>query len=298
MKNFIKIAIFILVIILPQNGYAGPQKTIMVGNFEVKAGFEALPAIGEPLQDMMTEALVQSGRFIVTERPQLATGLAEQDFANSGRTSAIGRPATGKITNAQYMITGAVTEYDSSASGTGAGLNIQGFSVGGNQTSAHIGVIIRIMDTTTMQVVDSQRVEGRAIARGGSLGYQGGNVGGGLSGFRKTPIGEACQNAINSALSFILARLEQTAPSQFTIAMIEGHDIVINVGGEAGIRPGQQFNVLNTGAEIIDPVTGISLGSRQKIVGIIEIVTVDAKFATARPLGGGPFSVGDILQNK
>lgn len=271
------------------------KNTIMVGPFEVRAGLGAAATIGQPLQDMMTEALQHSGRFIVTERPQIQAGLAEQDFAQSGRTSSIGAPQIGKITNARIMVTGAVTEFDPGVSGSRAGINIGGFGASSSSATAYVAVTIRLVDTTTMQVIDSQRVEGRANAKGGSIGYQGGSFGGSLGGFRKTPVGSACQQAVNAALAFIIQRMD-SVPSYGSIASIDQYGIIINLGGESGVSIGSRFNVLRSGAEIIDPTTGVSLGSREQLVGTIEVITVDPRFATATAVSGDNFVVGDKIQ--
>ncbi|MCH7590071.1 hypothetical protein IIB34_03425 [PVC group bacterium] len=292
----INILFIILFLILSSTAWAiGPKKTIMVGSIENKAGASSQFAIGNALEDMLTESLQKTGQFIITERPQLQAGLAEQDFAQSGRTSVVGRPQLGKITNAQIMITGAVSEFDPSSSGNRAGLNIKGFGAGVSQATAYLAVVIRIIDMTTMQVLDSQRVEGYAKAGGANFSYQGGNIGGNIGGFRKTPIGKACQEAINQAVAYITDRL-QNVFGQGAIAAIDQYGIIINIGGESGVKTGDKFNVLKKGSEIIDPTTGVSLGTREQWTGTIEIVSVDPKFATARSISGNNFAIGDSIQ--
>jgi len=274
----------------------GPKKVIMVGEIENKAGGGAVAAIGDPLEEMLTEALMKSGRFIIAERPQIVAGLQEQDFAMSGRTSAVGRPQIGKITNAQIMIAGAVSEFDSSSSGGQQAFSYGGFGFGMNQATAHVAVIIRLIDLTTMQVIDSQRVEGKAKASGASFSYQdSGGWGGSLGGFKKTPIGKACQQAINDALVYIIQRME-SIPWQGAIAAIDQYGIIINNGGENGIKIGDRFTVFKTGQDIIDPTTGVSLGSRKFRSGVLEIVSVDAKFSTCKSVEGAEFAIGDILE--
>ncbi|MCH7590070.1 hypothetical protein IIB34_03420 [PVC group bacterium] len=274
----------------------GPKKVIMVGKIENKAGGGAQIAIGDPLEEMMTEALIKSNRFIIAERPEMLAGLQEQDFAQSGRTSAVGGAQIGKITNAQIMVTGAITEFDASSGGGQQAFSYGGFGIGFNQAQAHVAVTIRLVDLTTMQVIDSQRVEGKAKAGGATFSYQdSGGWGGSLGGFRKTPIGKASQDAINKALAYIIQRMD-SIPWQGAIAVIDQYGIVINNGGENGIKIGDHFVVFQPGPDIIDPSTGVSLGSRKKRVGLLEIISVDAKFSTAKALEGNDFNVGYIIE--
>ena len=68
----INILFIILFLILSSTAWAiGPKKTIMVGSIENKAGASSQFAIGNALEDMLTESLQKTGQFIITARPQL-----------------------------------------------------------------------------------------------------------------------------------------------------------------------------------------------------------------------------------
>src|SRR5690349_12556709 len=62
----------------------GPQKRIAVSAFEYRAG-QGSHDIGEGMSDMLTNALFNTGKFIVLERENLNEVIAEQDRADSGR---------------------------------------------------------------------------------------------------------------------------------------------------------------------------------------------------------------------
>ncbi|MDX1625916.1 MAG: CsgG/HfaB family protein, partial [Wenzhouxiangellaceae bacterium] len=71
--------------------YNGPKARIAVARFENKTaqstGYAGWynPQIGDGMADMLTTALVNSGRYIVLERANLDTVLNEQDLGASGR---------------------------------------------------------------------------------------------------------------------------------------------------------------------------------------------------------------------
>ena len=64
--------------------YDGPRMRIAVSAFEYRAA-KGSRDIGTGMTDMMTDALVNSGRFIVLERERLDEVMAEQDLADTGR---------------------------------------------------------------------------------------------------------------------------------------------------------------------------------------------------------------------
>ena len=60
------------------------KKLVAVEEFENKAGAASNWKIGTGMADMLTDALIHSGNFIVLERQAVQSVLAEQDFAASG----------------------------------------------------------------------------------------------------------------------------------------------------------------------------------------------------------------------
>ena len=167
------------------------KKTIAVSTFENRASLasagEVLIARG--LADQLTDSLVQSGCFKVLDRQILESVIAEQDFASSARTTKEGEAArTGKIVSAQMMVKGAVTEFDPGTADSGQTFSLYGFTLGSKRTEAYVAVIIYLVNTSTTQVLDSQRVEGIAESGGMAWGFQGQNLGIGQAGFKKTPL--------------------------------------------------------------------------------------------------------------
>jgi hypothetical protein len=72
--------------------------------------------------------------------------------------------------------------------------------------------------------------------------------------------------------------------------------IYVNRGADAGIDNGSQFIVMRSGAELIDPDTGLSFGSAEVQVASVEITSVEASRARARLVSGEEVVVGDVLR--
>jgi len=278
----------------------GPKKTIAVMDFENKAGAAAEWNLGSGMAEMLTTALVNSNRFIVLERQAISDVITEQDFGASGRTTDVGAAKIGKILNAQTLVRGAVTEFGESASGGGSGFGYAGINVGLSSSKAHVAVNIRLYDATTGQVIDSLRCEGKATASGISGGYSGSELGGftfGTSAFTKTPLGKATQEAIDRAVRFIIEKMDQVSWQGKIVDIKEGV-VYINAGANSNVFVGDEFTVYKKGEELIDPDTGVALGSEDKKIGRIQVVSVEEKFAKANAVSGsmGSFGRGDIIK--
>lgn len=237
------------------------------------------------LADQLTNALVQSGRFRVLDRQIIESVIAEQDLGESKRTTKEGSAAAiGGIYSAQTLVKGAVTEFDPGTAGSGNTFNFSGFSLGSTRTEAHVAVIIYLVDTTTSQIIDSQRVEGKAERGGVSWGLSGQDFSFGQSGFKETPLGKATQMVINRTVEYISQRLEKEY-WQGRVAKVVNSTIFINAGSRSGVSIGQDFIVCE-GTEIVDPSTGASLGHSLKPIGLIRVSNVYPDFAEAQLVEG------------
>jgi len=270
------------------------KKTIAVSRFENNVDAAGQAALGTAMADQLADALIQSHNFVVIERQTLEDVVAEQDIAASGRAAVSQTAQTGRIIPVQILVKGAVTEFDAETSKGGAGLSVSGISLGSSRTSAHVAVILRIIDTTTGQVLDSIRVEGEAKAKGMKIGVSKGNVDFGSEDFKKTPLGKATQIAIDNAVVELIIKLAKL-PFEGRIIKIEGDTVYINIGQRNGIASDAVLNVFDPGEALVDPVTGENLGSERTRVGSLKIQSIEEKYSKAAAQSGGPFAIGMIL---
>ena len=128
----------------------------------------------------------------------------------------------GKIKTADIMVTAAVTEFEPEASGGAVGLGGGGKvggnpgrrSSGGSKNKAHMALDIRILDTSTSEVLAATRVQGQATDMKGGLmaGFLGSfGLGAGLSGYANTPMEKAIRVCIIEAVKYIA----QTTPANY-----------------------------------------------------------------------------------
>lgn len=207
--------------VAPLPPYSGPKARIAVADFEVKAA-KATFEIGSGLREMLTTALINSNRFSVLERQALSAVMQEQELSASGAADAGGGPQRGKIKTADLIVTAAVTEFEPQASGGRAGIGggggvgsgILGGLLGAALNKAHMALDIRIVDTSTSEVLAATRVQGQAsdIAGGIMAGFFGSwGLGGGLSVYANTPMEKAIRVCIIEAVRYI----SQTTPANY-----------------------------------------------------------------------------------
>lgn len=152
--------------------------------------------VGWELSGMLANELAATNSFKVVERSKLEAVLNEQDLGASGRVKPGTSAKIGKLTGAQYLVMGTVTSYEEDVKGTGGGISFRGISVGGKSESAYIAVDIRVVDTTSGEIVFSRTIEGTAKGGGMNLGLYRGGFGGSLANQNKTPAGKAIRSAL------------------------------------------------------------------------------------------------------
>ncbi len=264
--------------------------SITVTNFENKAGWRGQWDIGDGFTEIMTNALQESGWFIVlgdTEMRQEA--MAEQDFGASGRTAGGKKtPKIGRMTPAQLLVKGAITHVQNSTTGGEGGINIRGIQLGGAKDRAEINITIYLVDSETGQVKASTDVVGKSDRKAGTVGYFGGGlkgVTGALSGHKVDNVGKACEDAVSQGVDFLIKQLEGI-PWEGSIALVKDDKIIINRGEREGVKVGQKFSVGSV-EELVDEDTGEVLDVDMTQVGLIEVTEVKQKIAYCKALEGG-----------
>jgi curli biogenesis system outer membrane secretion channel CsgG len=193
--------------------YSGPKARIAVADFEVKAA-KAGGEIGTGLREMLVTALLNSSRFSVLERQVLKAVMQEQELAASGAGQSGSGPQRGNIKTADLIITAAVTEFEPNASGGSAGIGgggpvgggILGGIIGGSLNKSHMALDIRIIDSSSSEVLAATRVQGQASDASGGImtGFLGAwGLGGGLSAYANTPMEKAIRVCIIEAVKYI-----------------------------------------------------------------------------------------------
>ena len=151
---------------------------------------------GRDLQDMLSAELVSLGSFQVLERKELEAVLSEQDLGASGRVDPKTAAKIGKLKGARYLVAGTVSAFEEGTSGKGMGVSVFGVSVGGKKERAYMAVDLKVIDTTTGEIVDARTVEATSESTSQRLGVSAPFVSTGMEKEQKTPTGKAIRACI------------------------------------------------------------------------------------------------------
>jgi curli biogenesis system outer membrane secretion channel CsgG len=265
-------------------------------------------ALSRGMADQLSHALIKSGRFTVLSRELFEEMGAERDIATTYNNIQGGRDGT--IPWAQILIKGDVTEFDPGVKQSGRGYSFSGLTHDNTKAFAHVAVVIQVVNTSTGQVLSSQRVEGTAEEGGASIEVNSNLLGVVLGGFvpyggmipnfsthqenfKKAPLGKATQLCMDRAVKYICQTLGKE-PWQGTIIKLKGDKIYINSGASEGMKAGMIFYVCQ-GSALHDPISGASLGMDLEEIGKLKVIKVKPKFSECFLIEGYKPERGDIV---
>ena len=259
------------------------------------------PAKG--VSDLLTNALVKNGTYIVLERSKVEQILKEQNFGASGRLDASTAAQIGKILGADAVIIGTITQFNLEQSKSGG--SIGGFlGIGANteKNKALVQVNSRLVSTTTGEILAVAEGEGNASKSGGGGSFLG-ISGGSSTDNTDTLLSTAAESAIAKMSGELvtanakLATLPSVLPTVSAIvADITGNLITINKGSESGFKSGMNLSIERVVKEVKDPQTGKVLRSITSPIGRVELIEVSNGYATGKIVSGSGFKVQDIAK--
>ncbi len=299
----------------------GRKKRVAVFDFDYatvqsysSAAFGTNVDVGKGISDLTVKYLVQDGTYSVIERQAMDKILREQNFSNSDRADPNSAAKIGKLLGVDAIIVGSVTQFGNDTQNQkvgGGGGGWGGYGIGGfshKKTKAIVAVDARIVNIDTAEIMgvasgkgESSR-ESTSLLGGGSNwhGWGGGAVDFGSSDFQQTILGEAVNEAVKQMSGELIAdngKLQaRTINVEGLVAAVDGGQVVLNVGGKAGLKVGDQLNVERVTKEIKDPSTGQVIRKLSTTVGVIRLTDVDAISAVGTPVSGSGFKVGDAVK--
>lgn len=252
---------------------------------------------GEGMADMLTTALFKTGRYDVIERDKLAELLAEQDLGAAGIVTPETAAEMGKILGADALVFGTVSEFGYRERDTGGVTRRLG--VGVSSATAEVAVDVRIVNSSTGQLLAADNVRASQSARGLKLDTQKLDFATD-SEFDNSLVGKATREAIDGIVGLLDAQAGNVAWSATVVTFRDGL-IYINAGASSGVEVGDTFKLVRPGEALIDPETGLNLGSVEQTIGACEVVNNqvgDGAASQCRPIEGTDFQRGDLVRQE
>ncbi len=161
--------------------------------------------------------------------------------------------------------------------------------------SAHVAVDVRLIDAATAQILSSMNAE--ASAQYSGLGF-GANIKGvqfGSDAFEKTPLGQATREAMHKAVIYIMKEME-AVPWTGRVVQVKDADVYVNAGANVNLKAGAKLAAYVKGEDLIDPASGLNLGSKDTLIGSVTVREVQEKFSIGTFAGTGGLKRGDLLK--
>ncbi len=251
--------------------------------------------VGEGMADMLTTELVKSGEYIVIERQELDRILAEQKLGASGIVTPQSAAEIGKVLGVELAVVGSVTEFGYKKNSTGG--SIKGLGIGVKSQSATVGIDCRLINTTTAEIIAADNVLKEKSTKGLKLRAHGVSFNDQNS-FDESLVGKAAREAVEDIVGMVNNNMPNVT-WQAKVVTEKNGVVYINVGSEHGVSSGDVFMIYQKGEELIDPDTGISLGSVDKKIGEIKVTNPgigNGKASQCSIVSGSGFNKGDFVR--
>lgn len=222
-----------------------------------------------PVEELVTSSIFGTDRFDLVEREEILGVLSEQDFGNTDRVSLESAAKIGRLLGADYMLFTAINEWTEGKTAMSVVVK--------SKSTAEVAMSFKMIDTDTARVAFA----GTYRAQTGEWALHVPFFG--IS--ESSPINYALSACINKA-AYHLATALPNRPWQGRVAAVNGDLVTINGGENRGLTVGQVFSILTVGKDVVDPESGEVLGQQSKVIGSVQVTSVEEKFSTAVILEG------------
>jgi len=198
---------------------------------------DQLDPLGKQTSDMLSARLVQSGKFLVFERPDIA--VVQKELWQQGKQ--------GNLVGVDTLIIGSLTEFGRSMEGE------SGFFSNTKKQVARAKVEIRLVDVNTGQAFFSAAGSGEASVENGTvMGF------GNRAAYDATLNDQAIGAAINDVIDRLVSKLSER-PWHSDILKVDGTTIFISGGERQGLKAGDRLAVMKTGETVRSGQTGFDI---------------------------------------
>lgn len=206
--------------------------------------------LGKQVSDMLAQRLIESGQFLVLERPDIAQLKNESELSGNQLN----------LTGADTLIMGSLVEFGRSTDGT------VGFWSKSKKQSANAKIALRLVDPQNGLAYFSATGAGEASTETGEVAFTGSTAA-----YDSTLNDKAIANAITDVVNDIISNLN-ARPWSTRILTVEGNDIYISGGKLQGLSAGLELAIMSEGKKVKSPQTGFTITLPGKKLATIEII--------------------------
>lgn len=208
--------------------------------------------LGKQVADMLSQKLIESGQFIVLERPDLHKLEAEANLSKSDLN----------IVGTDTLILGSLVEFGRSTTGT------KGFWSKTKKQSANAKVAFRLVDTSNARAYFSATGAGEATSETGEVAFAGSTA---------SYDGTLNDGAIDAAISDVVDEIIRNLSKRPWHSIILSQDqdgIFIGAGESQGVHANMTLAIELVGKKIKSPQTGFMITLPGKKVATVEVISL------------------------
>lgn len=252
------------------------------------------------VSDLLVNKLVLGDNYKVIERSQIDAVLREQNLGASGRIDSSTAAKIGKILGVKAIVIGSVTQFDLEQKNSG--INVFGFGTGGKKTNAYVRLNVRVIDTSTAEIL--MVADGAGTANQKDKNF---NAFGVSSSSDTSNEGKLLTLATDQAIDEVVKTLDANSAklsvssatnstTQALVADISGSTIVFNKGTADGYKQGMKLSIERVSKEIKDPQTGQVIRRLTEKIGMVELSEIDNSSSIGKVISGSQFKIGDLAK--
>lgn len=199
---------------------------------------------------MLAKDLTASGHFVVLERTDI-TSLNKEAAFSGNAMQRIG---------ADVLVIGSITEFGRKTVGK------SGFLSSTKKQVAYANMDVRLVDTTTGQIIFSASGAGEASSESGNVLGWGSN----RSGYDGTLGDKAISLAVSEVVNKLVSELADRPWNTYFLSLEKGA-LAISGGASQGLKPGTMLSVTVAGKKVKSQQTGFLIQLPGKEIATIEV---------------------------
>lgn len=207
--------------------------------------------LGKQISDLLAQRLIESGQFLVIERPDINIVQSESTLTQSELN----------MVGVDSIILGSLAEFGRSNKGS------TGFWSRSKIQTANAKIALRLVDASNGLAYFSATGAGKASTESGEVAFAGSTAS-----YDGELNDAAIANAVSDVVDNIISNLSER-PWSTSILSTKGDRIFVSGGKSQGIRPGLILQVMSEGEKIKSPQTGFLVTLPGEAIATIEIIS-------------------------